>query len=275
MVSVPGALKKGIGSPPNVQVACRGRSRYSGDEIIGSSNMIRIVALASLIALSAPAALAAQGVPMQAVSGTRLDVVANGEVRRVPDIAQINAGVVTQARTATAAIAQNAQQMARVIAALRRAGIAERDIQTSSINLNPEYRHEENRPPILTGYRAGNEVTVRFRDIGETGAILDALVAQGANQINGPSLSIDKPEAALDEARQAALATARARAEVYARALGRRVTRILSISESGAVSPPYPMPMVGRAMAQDMAESKIVPGEQTLTVSLSVSFEIG
>src|SRR3546814_1968239 len=87
-----------------------------------------------------------------------------------------NAGVVTQARTATEAIAQNAQRMERVIAALKRAGIAERDIQTSSISLHPEYRYVENQAPILTGYRASNEVTVRFRDIAETGAILDALV---------------------------------------------------------------------------------------------------
>lgn len=238
--------------------------------------MIRSLTLASLIALCVPAgAAAAQEGPVQAITGTRLDVVATGEVKRVPDIAHISAGVVTQARTATAAISQNAQQMNRVIAALKRAGIAERDIQTSSINLNPEYRYTENQPPALTGYRAGNEVTVRFRNIAETGAILDALVAEGANQINGPMLTIDKPEAALDEARQQALAIARARAEIYARAAGMRVARILSISETGAMRPPYPMPMAQRAMAQDAAaESKIVPGEQTLAMTLSVSFEL-
>ncbi|HEV2748341.1 MAG TPA: SIMPL domain-containing protein [Allosphingosinicella sp.] len=237
--------------------------------------MIRSLTLASLIALCVPGgAAAAQEGPVQAITGTRLDVVATGEVKRVPDIAHINAGVVTQARTATAAIAQNAQQMNRVIAALKRAGIAERDIQTSSINLNPEYRYAENQPPVLTGYRAGNEVTVRFRNIAETGAILDALVAEGANQINGPMLTIDKPEAALDQARQQALAIARARAEIYARAAGMRVARILSISETGAIRP-YPMPMAQRAMAQDAAaESKIVPGEQTLAMTLSVSFEL-
>ena len=237
--------------------------------------MVRPALIGSLIALSlAPATAAAQqAVPVQAISGTRLDVVATGEVRRVPDIAQINAGVVTQARTATAAIQQNAQQMNRVLAALKRAGIAERDIQTSSISLNPEYRYVENQAPVLTGYRASNEVTVRFRDIADTGAILDALVAEGANQINGPMLSIDNPEAALNEARQEALRTAQARAESYARALGKRVTRIAAISESGAAQPPYPMPMA-RMQAADAQESKIVPGEQTLSVSLSVTFEL-
>jgi uncharacterized protein YggE len=169
--------------------------------------------MASLIALTAiPSAASAQAVAVQALSGTRLDVVATGEVTRVPDIARISAGVVTLAPAATTAISQNAGQMQKVIAALRRAGVAERDIQTSTINLQPEYRYVENQPPILTGYRATNEVNVRFRDIPDSGKILDALVAQGANQINGPSLSIDKPEAALDEARLDAINTARARA---------------------------------------------------------------
>ena len=136
--------------------------------------------------------------------------------------------------TATAALAQNATQMASVRAALKRAGIADRDIQTSSINLNPDYRQDpQGNNPQIVGYRATNQVTVRFRDIAATGKILDALVAQGANQINGPMLTIDKPEAALDEARTKALAIARARAELYARALGKRVGRILSISEAG------------------------------------------
>ena len=98
--------------------------------------------------------------------------------------------------------------MARVRAALTRAGVADRDIQTSNINLNPDYAYENNRPPRLTGYNASNQVTVRFRDIANAGEILDALVAEGANSINGPTLTIDKPEAALDEARARAIAAA-------------------------------------------------------------------
>jgi uncharacterized protein len=162
--------------------------------------------------------------------------------------------------------------MASVRAALKAAGIADRDIQTSSINLNPDYRYEEGRNPVLTGYRASNEVSIRFRDIANTGRILDALVAQGANQINGPSFSLDKPEEALDEARIAALATARRRADVYARQLGKRVGRILSVSESGG-GVPQPMPMMMRQEAADAA-NKIDPGEQTVSVSLAVSFEL-
>ena len=236
--------------------------------------MIRTMTIPAALALAAATAPAGgQELPVQPISGTRLDVVASGEVTRVPDIARISAGVVTQAATASAAIAQNGARMAAVRAALRRAGIADRDIQTSSINLNPEYRHAENRPPQLIGYRAANELTVRFRDIASTGEILDALVAQGANQINGPTLEIDKPEEALNEARAAALQVGRTRAESYARALGKRVKRILAVSETGGQFRPYPRRPFGeaRADAQGMA---IVPGEQTLSVSLTLSFEL-
>jgi hypothetical protein len=223
---------------------------------------------ALLIAASSPVAAQEIG-----AGGTRLDVVAAGEVTRVPDIARISAGVVTQAQSATAAIEANGRQMAAVRAALRRAGIADRDIQTSSISLQPEYRYSEGRTPELTGYRASNEVSVRFRDIANSGRILDALVAQGANQINGPTFGIDKPEQALDEARAAALRTAQARANMYARALGKRVRRVLSISEAGLAFPPVPRPMAMEARAAD-ASTKIDPGEQSLSVNLTVSFEL-
>ncbi|HEY0628783.1 MAG TPA: SIMPL domain-containing protein, partial [Sphingomicrobium sp.] len=108
-----------------------------------------------------------QTVPVQVplISGTRLDVSATGEVTRVPDVAIISAGVQTLQPTATAAIEENAARMERVRAALKRAGIEDRDIQTSSINLNPEYHYDQNRPPRLTGYRATNTVNVKFRDL--------------------------------------------------------------------------------------------------------------
>jgi uncharacterized protein YggE len=237
---------------------------------------LKMAALLAFAALPASAAFAQTSpLAVQTINGTRLDVVATGEVSRVPDIVRIGAGVVTAAPTASAALAENAARMRTVRDGLRRAGIADRDIQTSSINLHPDYRHDERGGnPQLIGYRANNEVTVRFRDIANTGKILDALVAQGVNQINGPMLAIDKPEEALDEARTKALAAARARADLYARALGKRVARILSVSEGGGS---YPQPMMRmRAMnvADAAASTGIEPGEQTLSVALSVSFEL-
>lgn len=235
---------------------------------------LRLAALLAMAALPLGAA-AAQIPPMAVINGTRLDVVATGEVQRVPDVARINAGVVTVAPTATAALEQNARQMASVRAALKRAGIADRDIQTSSINLYPDYRQDERGGgnPQIIGYRAANEVSVRFRDIKATGRILDALVAEGANQISGPMLSIDKPEQALDEARVAAIATARARAEIYARATGKRVGKILSISEAGGFAVPMARAR-GEMMMANSASTQIDPGEQNVTVTLSVSFEL-
>jgi uncharacterized protein YggE len=165
--------------------------------------------------------------------------------------------------------------MQRVIAALKRAGIADRDIQTSSISLNPEYRYPENQSPQLVGYTASNQVTIRFRDVRNSGKVLDALVSEGANQISGPSMTVEHPEEALDEARAKAVAAGRARADLYARALGMRVVRVVSVSESGGSYPvPPPMPYAERAVMADNAATKIVPGEQNLQVNLSMVFEL-
>lgn len=235
----------------------------------------KTVLLAGLaLAAAAPAAAQPAGMPPpMTMPGTRLDVVADGEVTRAPDLVTIGAGVVTQAATAGGAMRENAARMAATIAGLRKAGIADRDIQTSSINLSPQYRYADNAPPVITGYQATDSVSVRFRDVARAGAILDTLVAQGANQISGPAFSLDKPDAALDEARARAVATARARAMLYAAAAGLRVKRIVSISEAGGSSPPSPAPMM-MAMRAKAADTAIQPGEQTLGVSVSVSFEL-
>src|SRR6476660_9483323 len=188
-----------------------------------------LVAALMIGAAMFPATAAAQPAQSitQSIAGTRLDVNATGEVTRVPDLAIITAGVVTRATTASSALQQAATRMQRVRAALKAAGIEDRDIQTSNISLNPEYRYVNNEPPQLTGYSASNMVMVRFRDIANAGKILDALVKEGANQLNGPTLTIDKPEAALDEARAQAIAKGRARAELYARSMGLRVVRVV------------------------------------------------
>jgi uncharacterized protein YggE len=238
---------------------------------------MKFAALAALMlgAAAIPAAAGAQAAQInQTIAGTRLDVSATGEATRVPDVAVITAGVTTRASTAGAAIRDAAARMERVRAELKKAGIADRDIQTSTISLNPDYVYENNQPPKLTGYNASNQLTVRFRDIAQSGTILDALVAVGANQINGPNLTIDKPEAALDEARANAIANARARAELYARSLGMRVVRIVAVSESGGSYPvPPPMPMYARAESA-VAKTNIDPGEQKLQVTVSMTVEL-
>jgi len=227
------------------------------------------------LSLTAPAA-AQQASITQTIAGTRLDISATGEVTRVPDLAIISAGVVTRSTSATAALQEAAQRMQRVVAALKRAGIADRDIQTSNVNLSAEYRYPENQSPQLTGYTASNQLTISFHDIRNSGKILDALVAEGANQISGPNLTIEHPETALDEARAKAIAAGRARAELYARALGLRVVRVVAVSESGgyAVPPPAPpTPMYARA-EMGTPVTKIEPGEQKRQVSVAMTFEL-
>jgi hypothetical protein len=183
--------------------------------------------------------------------------------------------VVSRSATASAALQETANRMTRVIAALKRAGVEDRDIQTSTVSLNPEYRYPQDQAPQLVGYSAANTVTIRFREIRNSGKILDALVGQGANQINGPNLVVDKPEAALDEARAKAIAIARARADLYARSLGMRVVRVVSINESGGYYAPPPAPPPVAMMARAERDSTPVqPGEQKLQVNLAMTFEL-
>ena len=234
--------------------------------------------LAGAAALKLPVAAAAQvALPAQGVvDGTLLEVSATGRVTRAPDQAVIRAGVLTQAATAAAATQENAARMAQVIASLKSAGIQPRDLSTSNVSLQPQYRYADNQPPIVTGYQASNSVSVKFRDIARSGAVLDALVKAGANQIDGPSLSLSQPDAALDAARADAVARARARATLYAQAAGLRVERIVSISEAGENDGGQPQPPIMfrvRAMAAESnAATQVLPGETDVTATINVRF---
>lgn len=242
--------------------------------------MLRPLFLALALATAMPMTANAQtlaDVGAVAPQGTLLSISTTAEASRAPDVATISTGVVTQAADANTAMRDNANQMDRMMAALRAAGIAERDVQTSGINLNPQYKYVENMPPAIVGYQASNTVNVKVRELAKLGKVLDTLVAQGANQINGPSFGIDKPEAAFEEARIAAVKKAQAQAQTYARTLGLQVKRIVSISEGGASLPRPPMPMM-RAMSADAGfakETAVAPGESTVSVSVEMVFELG
>lgn len=254
-----------------------------------------LFAFALLCCGSAVLAQPAPQVPVSPLgpNSALLSVTAEGRSYRAPDIANFSAGVVTQADTAGEAIAANSRKMNEVVAALRRAGIAERDVQTSAITLQPRYsnpdleaqmRARETREPYIPppkpagptiiGYEARNTVQVRVRRLGEMGRIIDTLVAQGANEVNGPSFALDEPRTALDEARTEAMTDARRRAQLYAQAAGMRVVRILSITEGGGYYPVQEMAMARSAMAPPAAPTPVAPGELTLSVSISVQFEL-
>lgn len=208
---------------------------------------------------------------------TLVTVSASAEARRAPDIAILSTGVVSLAPDANAAIRRNAEQMAGVVAAIKKAGIADKDVQTSGVSLNPDYHYLANRPPRIKGYYASNTVNVTVRDIGGLGGILDALVATGANQINGPMFDIEDKDAVLDEARETAMAKARTRADGYAKRLGLRVLRVVSIDETGGRGP---RPVLVRSAAVEQAaagnaSAPIAPGENVLALTLDVVYELG
>jgi uncharacterized protein YggE len=228
-----------------------------------------------------------------------LSLTAEGQSRRTPDIALFNAGVVTQAATATEALADNSRRMDRVIAALKRAGIAERDIQTAAISLQPRYSDPERDAQILArstgrpyvppteaariiGYEARNTVQVRVRKLGEMGKIIDTLISEGANQVDGPNFTLDEPREALDEARREAVAVGRRRAELYAQATGMRVARLLSVSEGGGYYPVQQAIVVtgsrigygGAPPPPPPPPAPVSPGELSLGVNVSMQFEL-
>lgn len=225
-----------------------------------------------------------------------LSLSAEGRSERVPDIAMFTAGVVTHGTSAAEALGANSRQMGRVVDALKRAGIADRDIQTSSISLSPRWSNPEaeaqrlarqtrqpytppTEVPRIIGYEARNSVSVRLRRLGEMGRIIDTLVAAGANEVHGPSFTLDDQRAALDEARVEAVAEGRRRAELYARAAGMRVVRLLSISEGGGYYPVQQIVVTGSRMSAPGAPPPPPPppvavGELSLGTSLSMQFEI-
>src|SRR4051812_11936917 len=205
---------------------------------------------------------------------TTFNLSAYGETKVAPDIATISLGVMTQARTAAEALAANATRMNAVIASLKKAGIAEKDIQTSGLNLNPQYRYVENQPPVLTGYQASNQVTVTVRDLKRLGAAVDATVSAGANQVNGISFGLVDPTAAENAAREAAVKALAAKADLYARATGYRVVRLVNLSEGGGYAPPPPMPMMAvRAQMKD-AGTPVAGGELSVRIEITALYEV-
>lgn len=238
------------------------------------------------LALASPSAMAQQvPVPTLEAGHALLTISAQGTTTRTPDMATYTAGVTTQGTTASEALAANSSRMTQVVAALKKAGIADKDIQTSNLNLNPVYAQPKrlpdgsyvDEPQRIIGYQANNTVSVRQRKLDAMGKVIDALVNAGANQVNGPSFALSQPDAAQDEARVDAMKAARARAELYARASGLRVLRILSINESGSWTP-QPVMFVRKEVA-DVAPPAPPPpvaaGELELNVTVTVQFELG
>ncbi len=205
---------------------------------------------------------------------TTITLTGKGTIDHAPDIAMISLGVQVEAKTAAEAMAQQAEKMNGVFAAVKAAGIADRDMQTGQLSLNPVYEYPNNARPRLTGYQASNQLSIKVRKLDTLGKTLDAVVKGGGNTINGVSFSIDKPDQFQNDARIEAIKDAAAKAELYAKAVGYKVKRIVTISEQDYY--PQPVPMMMQMRQQDMAAAPtpIAAGEVSLTQTVNVVFEL-
>ncbi len=227
---------------------------------------------ALLMGAAAPALAQTDG--DAAFKATTFSLSAYGETRVAPDMATINLGVQTDALTAAEALKANGARMNQVMAALKKAGIAERDIQTSNLNLNAQYAYEQNQPPKLTGYQASNQVTITVRDLTKLGAAVDATVGAGANTVNGVSFGLADPRAAEDAARLEAVKALQAKAELYGRATGYKAVRLVNLSEGGGYTPaPPPVPMFAMAKREMSDATSISAGELKVRVDVSAVYE--
>jgi uncharacterized protein YggE len=215
------------------------------------------------VALASPA-LAESPPPAISVTG-------EATVSVAPDEARIDAGVTSEAKTAREASEANNAAMGKVLQALKGAGIEEKDVQTSRLSLQPQYAANRAGPNAITGYRASNRVSIKLRDVAKVATVIDTLVGAGANEIGGINFVVSQASKVLDQAREKAVADARRKAEIYAKAAGVTLGQPLSISEEGAA----PQPVYrAKAVGGMAAGAPVAQGEETLSVSVSVSWAI-
>lgn len=230
--------------------------------------MLRTLALASLAALAAAAPVLANETAQPSVT-----VTGTGQVSAAPDMAQISAGVVSEsARAADAVKAANAA-MQKVLAALDAAGIEKKYVQTNRFDVSPVYTDGAARGgrPTVSGYRASNQVQVEVHGVDKVGAVLDALVGAGANELGGISFDIAEPAPLVDEARRRAIADARRKAELFASAAGVTLGRVIGIDEAGGGGP---VPVAYGRMMAEAAAAPVAPGQLDLSASVTVTFAI-
>lgn len=199
-----------------------------------------------------------------------LTVTGEGVVESVPDVALVSLGVTTLGTTAAEAMTANATALTAVMDRLRALGIADEDLQTSTLQLNPNWTNSDSgSTAVISGYTASNMVTLRMRDIAGLGTLLDATVADGANTLNGVSFAVSKPGPLQDQARAAAVADAKARAEVLATAAGVKLGAIETITEGGASYGGGPM---FKTMAADV--TPIAAGQVEMSASVTITYQI-
>jgi hypothetical protein len=234
---------------------------------------IAAVCAAAALTLGATDALAQTEDVRAPFAATTLQLSAYGEIEAPPDMATLVLGETTTGTNAAAAARSNAEVMARVVTALKTAEVAERDIQTSQLNLAPQYAYEPNQPPRLTGYQASNQVRVTVHDLTRLGRIADAVVGAGATNVSQIAFGLANPVAAENSARVAAVKALEDKAALYAEATGYRIGRLVNLSETGAEQPVSPMPMMALAARAEPA-TPIATGQIKVRVEVTGMFEL-
>jgi uncharacterized protein YggE len=207
--------------------------------------------------------------PLTASAADRsVTVTGEATVSVAPDTAIIRIGVNSTAKTAREASDANAKQMTGVLAAIKDAGIADRDVQTSRLSLQPQYDPNKSGTARLLGFQVTNQLTVRIRDIDKMPGIIDRSIGAGANEMSGIEFVVSEQSKLLDQARDDAIADARRKAERYAKAADAKLGAVTAISEDGSSPPPRLM------QAMRASGAPVAPGEQMLRASVSVTYEL-
>jgi uncharacterized protein YggE len=230
--------------------------------------------LTILITMLCAAGAFAQGPPPHAQVES-VTVSGNGRATLTPDRFTFSVGVQTVAPTVDDAVTENNRRVQNVIAALKRAGAADKDIQTTNFNIYPQQEYGEGRLPRILGYQVNNSVTVRSTKIGDAGRLLGIAIAAGVNTSSGLNFEVSDPSRGREQGLKAAFDDAKAKASLLAQAAGRTLGRALLISEG---TQPYnpPQPMM-RAMAMEAKAAQDVPveaGTQELAFAITVTFEL-
>lgn len=235
----------------------------------------RMIAPIAALALAACSAAPTASAEAPRAAARTLVVAGTGEVAAAPDMALLSVGVQTEAATAAAAMKENAARMNATIARLKARGVAEKDMQTSNLSVGPQYRYDNTgAPPKIVGYQATNMLNVKLRDLAAAGSIIDEAVADGANSLGSLSFAFADSKPLENEARSAAVADAKAKAELLARAAGVALGPVLQIQD-GYAAPPVPLPVYDvRAMAAEAKTTPVSAGESSVIANVTLVYEI-
>lgn len=226
--------------------------------------LFQALALSTALALPLAAPALAEGAGLITVTG-------EASLPATPDMATISLGVTTEGATAAEAMAANNTALTAVLDRLKGAGIEDRDMQTSNLSLSPNWvGYESGSTPTISNYVASNMLNVRVRDLAGLGGVLDASIADGANTLNGITFELAEPRPMMDEARKAALADAKVRAELYAGAAGVGLGKVVSISEVQGYGMPMPVFMDAKAASP----VPVATGQIAMQMQVTVTYEI-